>query len=412
MTKRRSSKSTGNLERAAVTGLSGLVIILIVLIAQLVGVDGLPTENEEADNQPVVEDSGDTGDIPPGSLVPIPGGYNGGWFQLYFTDPIDSHDEADFQGSPLEAALVAALDGSTQSIDAALYELNSQPITDALIRAKEQRNVQVRVVTDGEAGLESPDTTVDQLELADIPLMSDGTRGAEMHDKFIVIDQTYVWTGSTNLTHTGIYTQNNNAILIRSSRLAQNYTTEFEELFNGEFGKSSPTNVPNPDLIVDGTRIETFFESEGNAPARLAELLSQAQSVRFMAFSFTDSLSWTDSSGEHAIMDLLIDRATAGQLDLLGVVEATSRRFVEPMVCAGLNVREDTNPDFMHHKVMIIDGAIVVTGSFNFSGSAANDNDENLLIIHNGDIARAYLEEFNRVWGDWSEPIPGSTFGC
>jgi phosphatidylserine/phosphatidylglycerophosphate/cardiolipin synthase-like enzyme len=96
-----------------------------------------------------------------------------------------------------------------------------------------------------------------------------------MHDKFIVIDRTYVWTGSTNLTHTGIYTQNNNAILIRSSRLAENYTTEFEELFNGEFGKTSPTNVPNPDLIVDGTRIETFFESEGgrargwpNCPAR------------------------------------------------------------------------------------------------------------------------------------------------
>lgn len=412
MTKRRSRRKPSNLESAAVTGLSGLVIILIVLIAQLVGVKGLPTESEPSGDQPVVEDGGDTGNIPPGELVSIPGGYDGGWFQLYFTDPIESNNEADFQGSPLEDALVKALDGSTQSIDAALYELNSQPITDALIRAKEQRNVQVRVVTDGEAGLESPDTTVDQLELADIPVVSDGARGAEMHDKFIVIDQTYVWTGSTNLTHTGIYTQNNNAIMIRSSRLAQNYTTEFEELFNGQFGASSPANVPNPQISLEGTLIETYFESEGNAPARLAELLSQARSVRFMAFSFTDSLSWKDSSGEHSIMDMLIDRATAGQLDLLGVVEATSRRFVEPMVCAGLNVREDTNPDFMHHKVMIIDGSIVVTGSFNFSGSAANDNDENLLIIHNGDIARAYLEEFNRVLGDWSEPIPTSTFGC
>jgi phosphatidylserine/phosphatidylglycerophosphate/cardiolipin synthase-like enzyme len=114
-----------------------------------------------------------------------------------------------------------------------------------------------------------------------------------------------------------------------------------------------------------------------------------------------NTASWTCHRSRH--------RRTA---DLLGVVEATSRRFVEPMVCAGLNVREDTNPDFMHHKVMIIDGAIVVMGSFNFSGSAANDNDENLLIIHNGDIARAYLEEFNRVLGEWSEPIPLSTFGC
>jgi hypothetical protein len=86
MTKRSSRRKPSNLESAVVTGLSGLVIILIVLIAQLVGVEGLPTENEPSGDQPVVEDSGDTSDIPPGSLVSILGGYTAAGFS--FISPI------------------------------------------------------------------------------------------------------------------------------------------------------------------------------------------------------------------------------------------------------------------------------------------------------------------------------------
>ncbi len=93
-----------------------------------------------------------------------------------------------------------------------------------------------------------------------------------------------------------------------------------------------------------------------------------------------------------------------------GIIEVSSRQFVEPMVCAGMDVRQDGNTQgFMHDKVFIIDGSIVVTGSFNFSESAANSNDENVLIIHNTDIANAYLEEFNRRWAE-AVKIPAGTF--
>jgi phosphatidylserine/phosphatidylglycerophosphate/cardiolipin synthase-like enzyme len=51
----------------------------------------------------------------------------------------------------------------------------------------------------------------------------------------------------------------------------------------------------------------------------------------------------------------------------------------------------------MHHKVIILDGSIVITGSYNFSASAAEKNDENVLIIHSPEIAATYLEEFERV---------------
>jgi phosphatidylserine/phosphatidylglycerophosphate/cardiolipin synthase-like enzyme len=52
----------------------------------------------------------------------------------------------------------------------------------------------------------------------------------------------------------------------------------------------------------------------------------------------------------------------------------------------------------MHHKFMAIDGKIVVTGSYNFSVSAEDANDENLIVLIGEEIAALYSSEFMRVW--------------
>jgi phosphatidylserine/phosphatidylglycerophosphate/cardiolipin synthase-like enzyme len=394
----KKSSSTSNIQRTIVSVVSGAVIILIVMIAQFVfGIDILPEER--------AGDSGSTGgevitgNVGTANMVAIPGGYDGGWFQLYFTNPTGSTDEATFHDAPIEDALVAAIDSARQTVDAALFQFNSQPVTDALIRAQ-GRNVRVRMVTDGEYGLDDPEATFDQIELAGIEIVSDGTRDGYMHDKFVVIDSLYVWTGSTNITRNGIYVNNNNSIYVRSSQLAANYTAEFEELFSGSFGKTSDPTIPNPVITVEGTQIETIFESEGTAEERLIELINQASSVRFMALSFT----------RDDMFDAILARGD--QLDVMGIVEASSRRFVERLYCGGVNVKQDGNTDGMlHHKVFIFDGAIVATGSFNFSVNATEQNDENILIIHNSDLARAYLEEFERRWAE-AQDIPPDAFDC
>ena len=65
---------------------------------------------------------------------------------------------------------------------------------------------------------------------------------------------------------------------------------------------------------------------------------------------------------------------------------------------AGIPVIIDTSSGTMHHKVIIIDDETVITGSYNFSKNAETRNSENLLIIKgNKEIARAYLDEFNRL---------------
>lgn len=70
----------------------------------------------------------------------------------------------------------------------------------------------------------------------------------------------------------------------------------------------------------------------------------------------------------------------------------------ERLVGAGIPTRLDNRAGLMHHKVAIIDGVIVLTGSYNYTAAAENDNDENLILIRDEKVAKMYLEEFLRVW--------------
>ena len=65
---------------------------------------------------------------------------------------------------------------------------------------------------------------------------------------------------------------------------------------------------------------------------------------------------------------------------------------------SGLNVFLDAHPEKLHHKVLIIDDRIVLTGSYNLTRSAEIQNDENTLVIHNPEIAQVFLGEFEWIF--------------
>jgi phosphatidylserine/phosphatidylglycerophosphate/cardiolipin synthase-like enzyme len=314
----------------------------------------------------------------------------GGWYDLYFTAPEQTANVRDPSGG-IPDQVIATLDEARKSLDVAVYEFNWQPLADALIRAQ-QRGVAVRLVTDTDTMGEA---TILALQAADIPVAADG-RDAIMHDKFVIIDGAAVWMGSMNFTHSDAYRNNNNFIHIRSTRLAQNYQREFDEMFIGrQFGGGSPADTPNPVITIDGTRIENYFAPEDQVAGKILPVLREAQrSIFFMAFAFT----------RRDFADTLLERAADG-VNVRGVFEtrqiaAGADQGWSLLTLGGLaaNVRQDGNPYTMHHKVIIVDEATVVTGSFNFSRNADESNDENVLIIHSPDIAAAYLAEWERVW--------------
>jgi phosphatidylserine/phosphatidylglycerophosphate/cardiolipin synthase-like enzyme len=54
----------------------------------------------------------------------------------------------------------------------------------------------------------------------------------------------------------------------------------------------------------------------------------------------------------------------------------------------------------MHHKVMVLDRQVVVTGSYNFSLSAARANNENLLVFSDAVLAEQYRSELEGIWNE------------
>lgn len=101
------------------------------------------------------------------------------------------------------------------------------------------------------------------------------------------------------------------------------------------------------------------------------------------------------------IADALV-RAGQRGVDVKLVIESQQAQNIgaeyPKLKLAGVNVKLDSNPALMHHKFCIVDDAIVITGSYNWSDQATNKNNENLLILHNQKLATKYNEEFSYLW--------------
>jgi phosphatidylserine/phosphatidylglycerophosphate/cardiolipin synthase-like enzyme len=149
---------------------------------------------------------------------------------------------------------------------------------------------------------------------------------------------------------------------------------------------------------LGGATVEVYFSPEdGVAKYVLARLKAARNSIHFMAFSFT----------ANTIADAMVAQAKAG-LPVRGVFEAQnaggSGAAFTRLKQGGVDVLQDGNCYILHHKVIVIDARTVITGSYNFTGSAEKDNDENLVIVDDPALARAYLEEFERVYAQAQAP--------
>jgi phosphatidylserine/phosphatidylglycerophosphate/cardiolipin synthase-like enzyme len=60
------------------------------------------------------------------------------------------------------------------------------------------------------------------------------------------------------------------------------------------------------------------------------------------------------------------------------------------LVHGGLPTLIDAKHAIAHNKIMIIDGQTIITGSFNFTKHAEEDNAENLLVIQDPALAEKY----------------------
>ncbi|GGZ20630.1 hypothetical protein GCM10007049_11510 [Echinicola pacifica] len=64
----------------------------------------------------------------------------------------------------------------------------------------------------------------------------------------------------------------------------------------------------------------------------------------------------------------------------------------------GLAVQTDHSPAHMHHKFAIFDRKKVLTGSYNWTRSAASQNYENIVLLDDVHTVRTFEKEFDRLW--------------
>ncbi len=145
------------------------------------------------------------------------------WYEVYFSQVNNNEAAAKANDQSIDRVLVQKLATAQNSIDAALHEIDSDRISQALIAAH-QRGVRVRIVTETDY---MDEASIKALQAARVPIVSDQGHSGLMHNKFVVIDRRFIWTGSLNTTDNGAYKNNNNAIWIESAELAENFTSAF-----------------------------------------------------------------------------------------------------------------------------------------------------------------------------------------
>ncbi|HDJ96513.1 MAG TPA: hypothetical protein ENG45_00380, partial [Candidatus Aenigmarchaeota archaeon] len=226
--------------------------------------------------------------------------------------------------------------GANESILCAFYKLDIKEIIKALNRS----GLNVKLILDKNSPW--------------IPIYAKRNLGNQlMHNKFCVIDERIVITGSFNPNKDSLH-DINDLVVIHSKKVSKNYIKEFEEMWNGYFGFGSKTE--HPSIKSNDITLETYFCPEDDCVEHVIKTLMKAKnSVYFSTFILT----------EPRIAEMLINLKNRG-IKVIGIFErSTKSKFskFELLKKNGLNVKTDNYKYYIHTKFFIIDNETVITGS-------------------------------------------------
>lgn len=144
--------------------------------------------------------------------------------------------------------------------------------------------------------------------------------------------------------------------------------------------------------------LAVFFTPPTGAARGLIRYLDSAKkNIQVMTYSFT-YLEIAEALARAA------KRGVEVQVIQDGPTAANNFDVIPVLLKAGVSVRGNKAHRIFHHKVMIIDGDIVVTGSYNFTNSAEKNNAENMIILRSAPLAQQYYKNFISHW-ERSYPI-------
>jgi phosphatidylserine/phosphatidylglycerophosphate/cardiolipin synthase-like enzyme len=314
----------------------------------------------------------------------------------------------------LEAVIVDFIAGADESLDIAVQEIESEAIAQAILDAR-WRGLSVRVflehdylqtdltaediagIGNGPERLQAqwveirPQPTyrtnrdiLDAFLRTDIEVHSDFNKDI-FHQKFVIRDYrgrslpgSALLTGSANFTNTDTHANLNHVVIFHDARICSGYMVEFEEMRRGSFGRQRLGAVPRT-YNLGGIPVKVLFAPDHAPELEIMKQINKCEHrLDFAIFTF---------SGSSGIDDALIMLQRAGR-DVRGALDPGQGRFgwapTRWLHEAGVEVflpRQQAPFRKLHHKLMVIDDAIVVAGSFNYTGPANDYNDENIFVL-------------------------------
>jgi cardiolipin hydrolase len=141
---------------------------------------------------------------------------------------------------------------------------------------------------------------------------------------------------------------------------------------------------------------DTYFAPADDCPAKIRSLLATARnSVDICVFTITDD----------RVSDAIIDahrRRLAVRVISDDDKSGDRGSDIGRLKSAGVEVRIDRSDDHMHHKFAIFDHRLLLNGSYNWTRSAANRNQENFLVTGESRFVEDFARQFDRLWEAFS----------
>jgi phosphatidylserine/phosphatidylglycerophosphate/cardiolipin synthase-like enzyme len=158
------------------------------------------------------------------------------------------------------------------------------------------------------------------------------------------------------------------------------------------------STVPPAALAAEQAPLQVCFTPGGDCTDLVVGQIAAARhQILVQAYSFTSVPILSALRAAHARgvdVEVIVDKTSAG-------VSKSGSHYSAAIYLnnAGIPVWVDIKVAIAHNKVMIVDGAVVITGSFNFTAAAQNRNAENLLVISDPTIAAQYRDNWRRRQG-------------
>jgi phosphatidylserine/phosphatidylglycerophosphate/cardiolipin synthase-like enzyme len=296
--------------------------------------------------------------------------------------------------------IAAFLGAAQKSLDLAQYDFHLAPetaeIVGGAIKDAAARGVAVRMIYD--VGHRNPipvppppEPDVELISSLGVPHRPIAGIPDLMHHKYAVRDGEAVWTGSANWTDDSWTRQENVLLIAESSKLAADFTADFEQLWTKGVVEESGFVEPNP-LRIGAENVRAWFTPGfGEALSRrIAKRIRRAKRrVRICSPVLTVA----------PVLSALCERISDG-LDIAGCLDRPQIEGVIyqwgidgnaawklPLLRQALKADFSAKPStpFMHAKVTVVDD-VSFAGSFNLSRSG-EQNAENVLEIEDAALA-------------------------